>query len=165
MVRLVFATLGCTCVTNVSTDRADFLRELRRAAHEGSRNPAYLRAIFVEADAFCHDLNVAFAKALVGAMLALLSASDTRVDTGVVLVVGHDRNPVSKTIWTFSSGVDWSKTTGHLYLGLKVTANRVPGNADNTETESIFSPIPTMVHHPLTMITRRSCSCAAWYLS
>jgi hypothetical protein len=90
VIHLVLSALSATCFADIGTEAADLLHELRTAAHVGSRGKADLGAISIKPDAFRHSCDIFFAEAGVGAMLAFLRAPQTSVDTGLVLLVGHD---------------------------------------------------------------------------
>ena len=75
VVHLVLSTLGTARITDVGTEAANLLHELRPTAHISRRRKANLGTISIEPNAPGHPGDVAFAQAGIGAMLTLLGAA------------------------------------------------------------------------------------------
>jgi hypothetical protein len=96
MVHFVLSAFRAARFADLCTNAAQFLRELRSAAHEGRCAPARFSTVAVEADARRHFGHVAFLKAGAGAMLALLRALDTRRDATLKFVVSHCKSSLER---------------------------------------------------------------------
>jgi hypothetical protein len=78
--RFMLLALGGTGGTDVGTEPADLVDEVRPPAHEGRSGPAHLCTIPIQADALGHLRYFRFPEAGVGAMLALLSTTNAGID-------------------------------------------------------------------------------------
>jgi hypothetical protein len=84
MFDVVLAALGATCFADVCANSANLLQKVRAAAHKPSRGEANLGAIPVHPNAICHFCDIRLVETGIGAMLALLSASQASVETHLV---------------------------------------------------------------------------------
>jgi len=72
------------------THATQLRRKFATARHERSGNPAYFRAIGIEAYAALHHLYVGFAQTGHRAVIACRGTGITGIDTGAEFFVGHD---------------------------------------------------------------------------
>jgi hypothetical protein len=89
VISVVSTTFRTTSLTDVSANAAKVGHKLSAAAHERRCAPARFGAILIQSDTFRHGGQTFFLKARGSAMPAFLSAFDTRVDTRLMLPVGH----------------------------------------------------------------------------
>jgi hypothetical protein len=89
MIHRMFGTLVAAGLANLGTYAAYLGSELRPAAHERRRHPTNVGTVAIQPDALGHFADVALAQAGVGAMLALLGATHTRLDARSILLMSH----------------------------------------------------------------------------
>jgi hypothetical protein len=86
---LMFTAFSPACVANFSTKPTDFTRETGAATHPRRGRPTDFRAVFVEANALGHHLDVRFAETSVAAVFTSLGTTDTSLDARLELFVKH----------------------------------------------------------------------------
>jgi hypothetical protein len=89
VIDLMLAAFGAAGLAYFCTQPADILRKLRSPAHQRSRGPAKLSAVFVEANTLSHFADILLSKARVAAMFALLGASNARFNARLIVLVAH----------------------------------------------------------------------------
>jgi hypothetical protein len=85
----MFAAFGGAGIAYRCAQHAQLVHEWRPMAHERRRLPADGRTVTIVADAIDHALDVVFVETRVGTMMTLLSATHTRLDARLMLLVGH----------------------------------------------------------------------------
>jgi hypothetical protein len=86
-------TLDAAGLANFCANTADFRCELRVATQEQCCGPADGRTVAVKPDALNHALDIVLVQTGIRAMLTLLGAPGTRLDTRLVLAVNHTKPP------------------------------------------------------------------------
>jgi hypothetical protein len=89
MLDLVLAALGTARLADFRADSADFLHEPRSTAHISRGRPANFGTILIQPNALGHLLDILFAQASIGAMLAFLGTADAGFDAGLMFLVAH----------------------------------------------------------------------------
>lgn len=85
----MFLTFLGTGIANFRTHPADFMREFGTSTHIRGGAPADLRTIGIQSNALGERIRLRFAQARATAVFALLCTTDTGIDTGSKLFVGH----------------------------------------------------------------------------